>query len=78
MRLRVSFLSLIGSNVSPTINVPACPRCGKDLLSSKVYPRGTSAEGVYYVAKACRNQGLWFGKAPDGSWTVPLRPLNAG
>jgi hypothetical protein len=61
-----------------TIAEPACPQCGRDLSSSKAYPRGTSADGVFYQAKSCRSQRLWFGKATDGTWTVPLTPLAAG
>jgi hypothetical protein len=40
-----------------------------------MYPQGTSADGAIHVAKTCRMEGLWFGKAPDGSWTIPLTPL---
>ena len=39
-----------------------------------MYPQGTSADGAVHAAKACRMQGLWFAKAPDGSWTIPLTP----
>jgi hypothetical protein len=41
-------------------------------------PQGTDAAGVIYQAKFCGDQGLLFGQAADGSWTVPLRPLAHG
>jgi len=41
-------------------------------------PQGTDAAGVIYQAKFCGDQGLLFGKASDGSWTVPLTPLAHG
>ncbi len=40
-----------------------------------MYPQGEAGDGTVLAAKACRMEGLWFGKAPDGSWTVPLTPL---
>jgi hypothetical protein len=58
------------------MNDPACPECGRDLQNSSEYPRGTSADGTFYQAKSCSKQRLWFGRAPDGTWSIPLRPLH--
>ena len=66
----------LGLRSAPTAGGPDCPRCGRELLSSKMYPQGTAADGTIHAAKTCRMEGLWFGKAPDGSWTIPLTPVN--
>jgi hypothetical protein len=62
--------------VTFTTTDPMCPRCGGDLRRSGVYPHGADADGVVYMARFCRTQALMFGRAPDGSWTIPVTPLN--
>jgi hypothetical protein len=64
-----------GSSVGPTSDEPRCPQCGKILLTSITNPHGTAADGTDYLAKECRREGLWFGRGPDGSWTVRLTPV---
>jgi hypothetical protein len=59
---------------APSALRPRCPRCGHDLTSSLMKPQGTDAAGVLYEAKFCSREALLFGRACDGSWTVPLRP----
>ena len=54
---------------------PDCPQCGRELLSSKMYQEGTAADGTLHPAKTCRTEGLWFGRATDGSWSIPLTPV---
>jgi hypothetical protein len=43
-----------------------------------MYPEGTSADGTTYQVKTCRVEGLWFGRADDGSWSIPLTPKPRG
>ena len=52
-----------------------CPVCRGDLLRSRIHPHGADADGVVYMARICRNQALMFGRAVDGSWSVPVVPL---
>jgi hypothetical protein len=43
-----------------------------------MYPEGISADGALYPAKTCRTEGLWFGRATDGSWSIPITPQSRG
>jgi hypothetical protein len=43
-----------------------------------MYPEGTSADGATHQAKTCRAEGLWFGRATDGAWSIPLTPVSRG
>ncbi len=62
--------------VSFTTSDPMCPHCRGDLLRSRIYPHGSDTDGVVYMARVCRNEGMWFGRAVDGSWSVSVLPLN--
>lgn len=59
-----------------TSDDPVCPRCGGVLKPSTNYPHGVSDDGVRYQAMVCFTDALYFGQAPDGSWTVSLMPLS--
>jgi hypothetical protein len=43
-----------------------------------MYPEGISDGGTTLPAKTCRHEGLWFGRAADGSWSIPLTPQARG
>lgn len=62
--------------MNPLIDKPVCPRCGGDLKRSTNYPQGVSDDGQRYEALACFTDALYFGQAPDGSWSVPLMPVS--
>ena len=55
---------------------PVCPKCGGDLKRATNYPQGVSDDGTRHQALACFTDALYFGQAPDGSWTVPLMPVS--
>jgi hypothetical protein len=55
---------------------PMCPQCGGDLRRSRLLPHGEDVYGVVYMARFCRDQGLMWGRAADGSWTVPVSGIN--
>jgi len=63
------------ANVEALAAGPDCPRCGRELVSSKMYPEGTSEDGTTHRAKTCRVEGLWFARAADVSWSIPLSPV---
>jgi hypothetical protein len=53
-----------------------CPQCGGDLRRSRLLPRGEGADGAVYMARFCRSEGLMFGRAMDGTWTVPVTGMD--
>jgi hypothetical protein len=53
-----------------------CPRCGSDLLRSPSYPHGRDFDGAIRKARLCHKDNLYWGQAFDGSWSVPVEPLN--
>jgi hypothetical protein len=53
-----------------------CPHCGGDLRRSRLLPHGEDAEGAVYMARFCRTEGLMFGRAVDGSWSVPVTGID--
>lgn len=62
--------------VSFTTTDPMCPQCGGDLRRSRSHPHGSDTNGVVYMARECRGEEMWFGRAVDGSWSVSVTPLN--
>jgi hypothetical protein len=64
------------ATLSFTTTNPTCPQCGGDLRRSRLVPHGEDADGVVYMARLCRAQGLMFGRAVDGSWTIPVSGIN--
>jgi hypothetical protein len=62
--------------VTFTTTDPYCPDCGADLRRSRAYPHGFDSEGAVYLARICPRQALFFGRAIDGSWSVPVTPLH--
>ena len=53
-----------------------CPQCGSELLRSPLYPHGSDSGGAIRKARICNKQGLSFGQASDGSWSISVAPLN--
>jgi hypothetical protein len=53
-----------------------CPMCGSELRGSKDYPHGRDSGNAIRKARICHKQGLCFGLASDGSWSISLAPLN--
>jgi hypothetical protein len=58
--------------LSFTTSDPMCPQCGGDLRRSRLLPHGEDADGAVYMARFCRTEGLMFGRAVDGTWSVPV------
>jgi hypothetical protein len=59
----------------PTVD-PMCPRCGAELRRSPLLPHGEDLDGVVYMARFCRDEGMMFGRATDGSWSVPVTGID--
>jgi hypothetical protein len=53
-----------------------CPECGDELHLSALYPHGRDSGGAIRKAKICLEQRLSFGLASDGTWSVPVVPVN--
>jgi hypothetical protein len=50
----------------------ACAQCGGELRRSRLLPHGEDVDGIVYLARFCQDEGLMFGRAVDGSWSVPV------
>jgi hypothetical protein len=64
------------AQVTPMNDNALCPRCGDNLLRSSDYPHGRDSDGAIRKARMCPNDDLYFGQAFDGSWSVPVEPVN--
>ena len=53
-----------------------CPQCGSEVSRSPLYPHGRDSGGAIRKARICPKQGISFGLASDGSWSIPVAPLN--
>jgi hypothetical protein len=53
-----------------------CPECGDELHLSALYPHGRDSGGAIRKAKVCLEQNLSFGLASDGTWSIPVVPIN--
>jgi hypothetical protein len=55
---------------------PMCPQCGGDLVRVRTQHHGSDADGTIRMIRRCRNEGLFFGRDGDGSWSIPATPLD--
>ena len=67
---------LQGRTLSVSTGGLMCPRCGGELRRSSLLPHGEDMNGVVYVARFCRDEGMMFGRATDGSWSVPVNGID--
>jgi hypothetical protein len=67
---------LQGRTLSFSTVDPLCPRCGGELRRSPLLPHGEDLNGVVYMARFCRDEGMMFGRATDGSWSVPVTGID--